>query len=84
MGMVKKSITVTEEQAAWMQAQMAEGHYGTDSELIREALREKQMRLEELEAIRAALIAGENSGLSDMSLDDIWNSVRARRQDRDA
>jgi hypothetical protein len=29
--MVKKSITVTEEQAAWMQAQMSNGHCKTDS-----------------------------------------------------
>lgn len=84
MGMVKKSITVTDEQAAWIQAQMATGHYGTDSELIREALREKQLRMDEVEQIRAALIAGEESGISDMGLDDIWNRVRARRQDQDA
>ncbi len=80
MAMVKKSITVTDEQAEWIQAQMASGHYGTDSELIREALREKQLRMAEVDAIRAALIAGEESGISDMSVDDIWNSVRARRQ----
>ena len=80
MAMVKKSITVTDEQAEWIQAQMASGHYGTDSELIREALREKQLRMAEIDAIRAALIAGEQSGISDMSVDDIWNSVRARRQ----
>lgn len=80
MAMVKKSITVTDEQAEWIQAQMASGHYGTDSELIREALREKQLRMAEIDAIRAALIAGEESGISDMSVDDIWNSVRARHK----
>ena len=79
MAMVKKSITVTDEQAAWIQAQMASGHYGTDSELIREALREKQLRMDEVEAIRAALIAGEESGMSDRSLDDIRQSVLKRK-----
>ena len=44
MAMVKKSITVTDQQEDWIQAQMATGNYGTDSELIREALREKQNR----------------------------------------
>jgi antitoxin ParD1/3/4 len=41
MPMVKKSITATDQQDSWIQAQMETGNYGTDSELIREALREK-------------------------------------------
>jgi len=36
---MKKSITVTDQQNNWIQEQMATGNYGTDSELIREALR---------------------------------------------
>lgn len=61
MPMVKKSITVTDQQESWIQAQMATGNYGTDSELIREALREKQLRMNEVDAIRAKLIAAEQS-----------------------
>jgi len=61
MPMVKKSITVTDQQESWIQAQMAKGHYATDSELIREALREKELRTAELEQIRAKLIASEKS-----------------------
>ncbi len=82
MTMVKKSITVTEQQERWMQAQMAAGNYGTDSELIREAIREKQNRTVELEAIRAALIEGEESGVSNRTPDDIINAViKKRRED---
>jgi len=40
---------------------MATVNYGTDSELIREALREKQNRTAEIESIRAALIESENT-----------------------
>ena len=61
MPMVKKSITVTDQQESWIQAQMATGHYATDSELIREALREKEMRTAEIDHIRAKLIAAEQS-----------------------
>jgi len=61
MPMVKKSITVTDQQESWIQAQMATGQYATDSELIREALREKEMRTAEIEQIRAKLIAAEQS-----------------------
>ncbi|MBN4063431.1 type II toxin-antitoxin system ParD family antitoxin [Cardiobacterium sp. AH-315-I02] len=73
---------MTEQQERWMQAQMAAGNYGTDSELIREAIREKQNRFVELEAIRAALIEGEESGVSNRTPDDIINAViKKRRED---
>ena len=78
--MVKKSITVTDQQDKWIQSQMATGNYGTDSELIREALREKQNRTAEIEAIRAALIAGEKSGISDRKPDEIMNAVIERKR----
>ena len=44
MPMVKKSITVTDQQESWIQTQIASGQYAIDSELIREALREKETR----------------------------------------
>jgi antitoxin ParD1/3/4 len=71
MAMVKKSITITDQQEDWIQAQMATGNYGTDSELIREALREKQNRVTETEYIRAKLIASEQSGFTDLTRDEI-------------
>jgi len=61
MSMVKKSITVTPQQESWIQAELAKGNYGTDSELIREALREKQLLMNEVDAIRAKLVAAEQS-----------------------
>ncbi|MDP4651125.1 MAG: type II toxin-antitoxin system ParD family antitoxin, partial [Haliea sp.] len=61
MAMVKKSITVTDQQDRWIRAQMETGNYGTDSELIREALREKQLRMNEIDVLRAKLIAAELS-----------------------
>ncbi|MGB1027830.1 MAG: ribbon-helix-helix domain-containing protein, partial [Rhodospirillaceae bacterium] len=35
--MVKKSITVTDQQDAFIQSQLATGRYASDSEVIREA-----------------------------------------------
>ena len=84
MAMVKKSITVTNQHEAWIQAEIAAGNYATDSELIREALREKKNRTAELEAIRAALIEGEKSGFSDRSVDEIWEEARQRLKTRHA
>jgi antitoxin ParD1/3/4 len=78
MGMIKKSITVTDSQEAFIQAQLATGHYATDSEVIREALREKELRMAEIDALRAKLIASETSGLSDRTPEQIRTDAKAR------
>ena len=79
MAMVKKSITVTDKQEAWIQSEIAAGNYGT--ELIREAFREKKNRTAQLEAIRAALIEGEDSGFGDRTVEEIRKSVQKRLRD---
>ncbi len=78
MAMVKKSITITDQQDQWIKAQMATGNYATDSEVVREALREKQERDAEIEVIRAALIEGEQSGISDRTPEEIFAAARER------
>lgn len=75
--MIKKSITVTETQEEWIQAQLATGQYASDSEVVREALREKQSRMAEIERIRAALIAAEEGGTSALGKEDIRAAVQA-------
>ena len=62
MGTVRKTITLTEQQDAWIAAQIAAGHYTNDSEAIRDLIRREQERSREVETIRQALIEGEQSG----------------------
>jgi len=84
MPMVKKSISVTDQQDSWIKAQIKTGHYGNESEVVRELIRERQLREQEtpaeIEAIRAALIEGEESGFSDRSVDEIWEDARQRHR----
>lgn len=84
MSMVKKSITVTDKQNDWIKAQIATGHYGNESEVVRELIRERQMREQEtpaeIEAIRAKLIEAEKSGFSDMTVDQIWEEARQQHK----
>ena len=42
--MVKKSISVTEQQNAWINAQIETGRYGNESEVVRDLIRERQSR----------------------------------------
>lgn len=62
MGTVRKTITLTDKQDAWIKAQIDAGHYTNDSEYIRDLIRREQERSAEIETIRAALIEGEASG----------------------
>jgi antitoxin ParD1/3/4 len=62
MGTVRKTITLTDQQDAWIKAQIDAGRYTNDSEYIRDLIRREQERNAETEAIRAALMEGEASG----------------------
>ena len=62
MGTVRKTITLTEQQDGWIKAQISAGHYTNDSEYIRDLIRREQERNAQVEAIRNALIEGEDSG----------------------
>ncbi|WP_370334493.1 type II toxin-antitoxin system ParD family antitoxin [Parvularcula marina] len=81
---VRKSISFTDTHDAWIKAQLASGQYASESELIRELIRERQQREQELEAIRAELIAAEASGLSDRTPAQILADFKAKRKNDDA
>ena len=78
MGMIKKSITVTNQQEAFIQSQLATGQYASDSEIIREALREKELRTAEIDMLRAKLVASEQSGMSSRTPEKIRQETKAR------
>lgn len=81
MAMVKKSITVTDQQDAWLKAQISAGHYGNESEVLRELIRERQLREQEaqreVEWIRARLIEGERSGFIDQIPAEILQEIKS-------
>jgi antitoxin ParD1/3/4 len=80
MAMVKKSITVTDQQAQWIKAQIQMGHYGNESEVLRELIRERQLREQEtsseVRAIRAKLIAAEESGFTEQSPEELLKEIK--------
>lgn len=62
MSMHRKTITLTEQQDEWVKGQIASGHFGNDSEYIRDLIRRDQQAKERLAALRQALAEGEASG----------------------
>jgi antitoxin ParD1/3/4 len=86
MSMIKKSITVTDKQNEWLQAQIELGLYASDSELLRDLIRQKQESEANnlrVQAIRAALIEGERSGLSKRTTNQIKQAVLERKRSND-
>lgn len=62
MGTKRKTITVTDQQNNWIKAQIAAGEFTNDSEYIRDLIRRDQSSQADIDAIRAALVEGEQSG----------------------
>lgn len=81
MTMIKKTITVTDQQDEWIKSQIASGDYGNDSELLRDLIRRAQSKNSEIEYIRAALIHAEGRGFSDRTPDEIREAVQKRLRD---
>ena len=81
MGTVRKTITFTEQQDQWIKAKIAGGQFTNDSEYIRDLVRRDQEKHADIEAIRAALIEGERSGMSPRTPDDIRKAVREQMRE---
>ena len=79
MSTIRKTITLTDSQNDWIKAQIESGSYTNDSEVLRDLIRKAQQENTEIEAIRAALIEGEKSGISTRSAEDIRTAVKARK-----
>ena len=80
MPMVKKSISVTVQQNAWLKAQIETGYYGNESEVIRELIRERQLPGPEERTGRWVVHAPHGSG---SSADGAQVSASAGKSDKD-
>jgi antitoxin ParD1/3/4 len=63
--MENPSLNIGEHFAAFVEAKVAEGRYGNASEVVRAALRLLEEQEAEIDALRMALIEGEESGPSE-------------------
>lgn len=71
------SVTLGEHFEKFLAHQIETGRYGSVSEAIRAGLRLLEERETKLEALRRALIEGEQSGTSDYSLQSILDELES-------
>ncbi|BBP46298.1 hypothetical protein THMIRHAS_16710 [Thiosulfatimonas sediminis] len=73
--MLRKTITLTDQQDSWIKSQVELGHFGNDSEFIRSLLRKEMLRKEAESELIQMIDDAEKSGLSEKAPKRIWDSV---------
>jgi antitoxin ParD1/3/4 len=78
------SFSVGDRLAAFIEAQVEQGRYASASDVVRAGLRLLEERETHLTVLHAALVKGEESGISGMTLEEIWDEVKqeARQSSR--
>ena len=72
------SFSIDEHFSGFIQAQVDAGRYSSASDVVRASLRLLEEQESKLAALRAALVAREESGVSHRSVHDIWAAVKER------
>jgi antitoxin ParD1/3/4 len=75
MAVIRKSITLTAQQDAFVKSLIEQGFYTNDSEYVRDIIRQDQERRRQRLYLNEALIEGLASGPSDNSLEQIWEET---------
>jgi antitoxin ParD1/3/4 len=75
MATIRKSITFTEQQDAFVKSLIEQGFYTNDSEYIRDIIRKDQERRRRIVDLNEALIEGIESGPTDATIDSIWEEA---------
>ena len=72
------SITIGEQLDEFVVKLVQSGRYGSTSEVVRSALRLLERQESQIQALKNAIEAGEQSGESDLSVHDIAERVNKR------
>lgn len=78
MKTTRKTITLSEQQDAWVKARIDSGDYTNDSEYFRDMIRRDQRESSEMLELRKAIQEGLDGGLSKRSVKEIWQDAERR------
>jgi antitoxin ParD1/3/4 len=76
--MATMNVSLPDPMKDWVEEQVKTGHYSNASDYVRDLIRRDQDYQDQREALVQALIAGETSGVSKRTLEEIWREVKAR------
>ncbi len=69
--MIRQSISFTAPNDQWLNAQVESEEYSSKSEVVNDLIRKARERQAQIEAIRARLIEGENSGFVTQTMEEM-------------
>lgn len=78
--MATMNVSLPDQMREWVESQIESGVYSNASDYIRDLIRRDQQYNDKREALMQALEAGERSGVSKRTLDEIWKDVKTRRR----
>ena len=78
MKTTRKTITLSEQQDAWVKARIDCGDYTNDSEYFRDMIRRDQQESGEMLALKKAIQEGLDGGISKRNVREIWQEAERR------
>lgn len=74
--MASMNVSLPDQMKEWVENQIESGKYHNASEYVRDLIRKDQNDKEKLEALRAAIQAGMDSGVSGRTADEIFAAAK--------
>lgn len=79
MATTRKTITLSEQQDAWVKSRIESGDFTNDSEYFRDLIRRDQDQNGKFLALKRAIQDGLDSGVSNRTVADIWQEAERRQ-----
>lgn len=73
--MATMNVSLPEPMKEWVEAQASSGRYSNASDYVRDLIRRDQERLNKLAELQRLIQAGDDSGISDRSIDDVLDEA---------
>lgn len=73
------NISLPDQVRIWLEEQVEQGGYRDASEYIEDLIRQDQSSEKDFRRLQASVEQGLASGVSELSVEDIWNGVKSRR-----
>jgi antitoxin ParD1/3/4 len=73
--MATMNVSLPATMKAWVEDQVKSGQYSNASDYVRDPIRRDQALHDKREVLIRALIAGERSGVTELTLADIWRNL---------
>lgn len=82
--MATMNISLPDQMKAWVEAQSADGRYSNSSDYVRDLIRREQIKAEKIAHWNRLIAEAEVSGISDVTVDEIFERARAHVAARSA